>query len=130
MREEVQNHIGSLNWGYKKALRDASVKYINAFGMYRRLWCFAFTHVKGEHPLRQWNIRLPSGWFYLRQGYSSLGYDVNGMWCGLIRTRTLTYASTIHHISYPSSLSPLLDLNPTPVFLSFPFSAWLEPYTR
>ena len=29
--EEVQNHVGSLNWGYRVALRDKSVKYINAY---------------------------------------------------------------------------------------------------
>ena len=30
MVEGVQNHIGSLNWGYRVALRDKNVKYINA----------------------------------------------------------------------------------------------------
>ncbi|XP_022104980.1 thioredoxin reductase 1, cytoplasmic-like [Acanthaster planci] len=29
--EGVQDHIGSLNWGYKVALRDQSVTYVNAF---------------------------------------------------------------------------------------------------
>lgn len=28
----VQDHIGSLNWGYRVQLRDKNVKYINAFG--------------------------------------------------------------------------------------------------
>ena len=28
----VQDHIGSLNWGYRVQLRDKGVKYINAFG--------------------------------------------------------------------------------------------------
>ena len=27
----LQNHIGSLNWGYRVQLREKSVKYINAF---------------------------------------------------------------------------------------------------
>ncbi|VEL13679.1 unnamed protein product [Protopolystoma xenopodis] len=32
MVEEIQNHIGSLNWGYRVALREKSVTYINAYG--------------------------------------------------------------------------------------------------
>ena len=30
----VQSHIGSLNWGYRVALRDKNVKYINAMGTF------------------------------------------------------------------------------------------------
>lgn len=30
--EGVQDHIGSLNWGYRVQLRDKGVKYINAYG--------------------------------------------------------------------------------------------------
>ena len=30
MIEAIQSHIGSLNWGYRVALRDKNVKYINA----------------------------------------------------------------------------------------------------
>ena len=30
MVENVQAHVGSLNWGYRVALRDKNVKYINA----------------------------------------------------------------------------------------------------
>ena len=29
MVEGIQNHIGSLNWGYRSALGDKGVKYIN-----------------------------------------------------------------------------------------------------
>ncbi|XP_073501049.1 thioredoxin reductase 3 [Phyllobates terribilis] len=32
MRENIQNYIGSLNWGYRVALRDKSVRYENAYG--------------------------------------------------------------------------------------------------
>ncbi|XP_022778370.1 thioredoxin reductase 1, cytoplasmic-like, partial [Stylophora pistillata] len=32
MRENVQNHIGSLNWGYRVELRDKKVTYKNAIG--------------------------------------------------------------------------------------------------
>ncbi|XP_069592381.1 thioredoxin reductase 3 [Ranitomeya imitator] len=32
MRENIQNYIGSLNWGYRVALRDKNVRYENAFG--------------------------------------------------------------------------------------------------
>ncbi|CAD5115169.1 DgyrCDS4167 [Dimorphilus gyrociliatus] len=30
LRQSVQNYVSSLNWGYKKALKDKGVKYINA----------------------------------------------------------------------------------------------------
>ncbi|CAB3980717.1 thioredoxin reductase 3 [Paramuricea clavata] len=32
MKEAIQNYIGSLNWGYRVALRDKGVKYLNAHG--------------------------------------------------------------------------------------------------
>lgn len=32
LRDNVQNYIGSLNWGYRVALRDKKVDYINAHG--------------------------------------------------------------------------------------------------
>lgn len=31
MVEAIQAHIGSLNWGYRVALREKKVNYINAF---------------------------------------------------------------------------------------------------
>merc|ERR1719308_451289 len=31
MVTEVQNHIGALNWGYRVALREKSVQYLNAY---------------------------------------------------------------------------------------------------
>ena len=30
--EAVQNHVKSLNWGYRTALSDKNVKYLNAYG--------------------------------------------------------------------------------------------------
>ncbi len=33
--EAVQAHIGSLNWGYRVALRDKNVKYINGLGSFQ-----------------------------------------------------------------------------------------------
>lgn len=32
LRDNVQDHIGSLNWGYKVALRNKDINYINAYG--------------------------------------------------------------------------------------------------
>ena len=32
MVEAIQKHVGSLNWGYRVALRDKGVKYINGLG--------------------------------------------------------------------------------------------------
>ena len=34
MVESVQNHIGSLNWGYRVALREKNVKYLNAYASF------------------------------------------------------------------------------------------------
>ncbi|XP_012877146.1 PREDICTED: thioredoxin reductase 1, cytoplasmic isoform X1 [Dipodomys ordii] len=34
MTEAVQNHIGSLNWGYRVALREKKVTYENAYGKF------------------------------------------------------------------------------------------------
>ena len=30
--EAIQNHIKSLNWGYRVSLQEKNVKYLNAFG--------------------------------------------------------------------------------------------------
>ncbi|KAM4022276.1 thioredoxin reductase 3 [Anomaloglossus baeobatrachus] len=32
MKENIQNYIGSLNWGYRVALRDKNVRYENTYG--------------------------------------------------------------------------------------------------
>uniref|UniRef100_A0A452UF97 Thioredoxin reductase 3 n=1 Tax=Ursus maritimus TaxID=29073 RepID=A0A452UF97_URSMA len=32
MTEAIQNHIGSLNWGYRLSLREKAVAYVNAYG--------------------------------------------------------------------------------------------------
>lgn len=34
LRTAVQDHIGSLNWGYRVALRDEKVEYLNAMGSF------------------------------------------------------------------------------------------------
>lgn len=34
MTESVQNHIGSLNWGYRVSLREKKVVYENAYGRF------------------------------------------------------------------------------------------------
>lgn len=31
MKEAINNYIGSLNWGYRVALRDKKVDYVNAY---------------------------------------------------------------------------------------------------
>lgn len=30
----IQDHIGSLNWGYRTALREKKVEYLNAYGVF------------------------------------------------------------------------------------------------
>ena len=34
MVQEVQNHIGSLNWGYRVALREKNVTYLNEYASF------------------------------------------------------------------------------------------------
>lgn len=34
MVEAIQSHIGSLNWGYRVALREKKVNYLNAFAQF------------------------------------------------------------------------------------------------
>ena len=34
LKDGVQAHIGSLNWGYRTALRDKGVKYINSLATF------------------------------------------------------------------------------------------------
>ncbi|CAH1782613.1 unnamed protein product [Owenia fusiformis] len=34
MKDSVQDHIGSLNWGYRVQLRDKTVQYLNAYGTF------------------------------------------------------------------------------------------------
>ena len=32
MKNAIQDHIASLNWGYRVSLREKNVKYLNAYG--------------------------------------------------------------------------------------------------
>lgn len=34
MKDNIQDHIGSLNWGYRVQLRDKNVEYINGYGQF------------------------------------------------------------------------------------------------
>ena len=34
LRQGVQDHIGSLNWGYRVQLRDNNVKYLNSYAQF------------------------------------------------------------------------------------------------
>ena len=34
LTEVVQNHIGSLNWGYRVQLREKNVSYVNSYGKF------------------------------------------------------------------------------------------------
>lgn len=37
MTEAIQNHISSLNWGYRLTLREKGVAYVNAYGEFVEL---------------------------------------------------------------------------------------------
>lgn len=59
--EAVQNHVKSLNWGYRTAFSDKSVKYLNAYG-----------ELIDEHTIKVINQSIDhihgrmTGFFYIR----------------------------------------------------------------
>lgn len=57
MKEAINNYIGSLNWGYRVALRDKKVDYVNAYAE------FIDPHkIKVSH----WEARLKTAFWFLR----------------------------------------------------------------
>ncbi|XP_052030265.1 thioredoxin reductase 3 [Apodemus sylvaticus] len=48
MTEAIQNHIGSLNWGYRVTLREKGVTYVNAYGEFVELHKIKATNKKGQ----------------------------------------------------------------------------------
>ncbi|XP_074139889.1 thioredoxin reductase 3 isoform X1 [Sminthopsis crassicaudata] len=48
MKEAIQNHIGSLNWGYRVALRERAVTYSNAYGEFVEHHKIKATDKKGQ----------------------------------------------------------------------------------
>ncbi|XP_038170372.1 thioredoxin reductase 1, cytoplasmic isoform X1 [Arvicola amphibius] len=51
MTESVQNHIGSLNWGYRVALREKKVVYENAYGKFIGPHRIKATNNKGKEKV-------------------------------------------------------------------------------
>ncbi|EPY74058.1 thioredoxin reductase 1, cytoplasmic isoform 3 [Camelus ferus] len=51
MTEAVQNHIGSLNWGYRVALREKKVTYENAYGQFVGPHKIKTTNNKGREKI-------------------------------------------------------------------------------
>jgi len=48
MVEEVQNHIGGLNWGYRVALREKSVTYLNEYAQFTDAHTLKCVNKKGK----------------------------------------------------------------------------------
>uniref|UniRef100_A0A8C7JPM4 thioredoxin-disulfide reductase (NADPH) n=1 Tax=Oncorhynchus kisutch TaxID=8019 RepID=A0A8C7JPM4_ONCKI len=48
MKTAVNNHIGSLNWGYRKALRDKNVNYINSYAEFIESHKIKATNKRGK----------------------------------------------------------------------------------
>ncbi|KAH0517500.1 Thioredoxin reductase 3 [Microtus ochrogaster] len=48
MTEAIQNHISSLNWGYRLTLREKGVAYVNAYGEFVELHKIKATNKKGQ----------------------------------------------------------------------------------
>lgn len=52
MVTEVQNHIGGLNWGYRVALREASVEYLNEYATFVDKNTITAVNKKGKETTR------------------------------------------------------------------------------
>ncbi|XP_069906101.1 thioredoxin reductase 3 isoform X1 [Oryctolagus cuniculus] len=48
MTEAIQNHIGSLNWGYRLSLRERGVTYVNSYGEFVEHHTVKATNRKGQ----------------------------------------------------------------------------------
>ena len=51
MVQEVQNHIGGLNWGYRVALREKSVDYLNEYAEFVDPHTLRCVNKKGKERL-------------------------------------------------------------------------------
>lgn len=49
--EAVQNHIGSLNWGYRVALREKKVNYVNGYGTFVDQHTIKATNRRGKETV-------------------------------------------------------------------------------
>jgi len=49
--EAVQNHIGSLNWGYRVALREKKVNYVNGYGTFVDQHTIKSTNRRGKETV-------------------------------------------------------------------------------
>jgi len=52
MVTEVQNHVGGLNWGYRVALREASVEYLNEYATFVDKNTIKAVNKKGKETMR------------------------------------------------------------------------------
>uniref|UniRef100_A0AC35ERS3 FAD/NAD(P)-binding domain-containing protein n=2 Tax=Panagrolaimus sp. PS1159 TaxID=55785 RepID=A0AC35ERS3_9BILA len=48
MKDAIQDHIGSLNWGYRVQLREKSVTYLNSYGTFTGPHEISATNKKGK----------------------------------------------------------------------------------
>ncbi|XP_058534920.1 thioredoxin reductase 3 [Ochotona princeps] len=48
LTEAIQNHIGSLNWGYRLSLRERGVAYVNSYGEFVEHHTIKTTNRKGQ----------------------------------------------------------------------------------
>uniref|UniRef100_A0A452SKQ3 Thioredoxin reductase 3 n=1 Tax=Ursus americanus TaxID=9643 RepID=A0A452SKQ3_URSAM len=66
MTEAIQNHIGSLNWGYRLSLREKAVAYVNAYGEFVEHHKIKATNRKGQETY------YTAAKFVLATGYCKL----------------------------------------------------------
>jgi len=51
MVEQIQNHIGALNWGYRVALREKKVDYLNEYAVFQDKNTIKTTNKKGKEKI-------------------------------------------------------------------------------
>lgn len=52
MKTAINNYIGSLNWGYRVALRDKNVNYVNAYAEFVDPHKIKVSHCKNVQETR------------------------------------------------------------------------------
>ena len=81
--ENVQSHIGSLNWGYRVQLRDKGVEYINAYAKFTDPHTVQVCAFRTPTVLRSLDVSLWVGAAILKGGCCyPYGWVLLSLWVG------------------------------------------------
>ncbi len=105
MVQEVQNHIGGLNWGYRVALREKSVDYLNEYAEFVDEHTLRCVNKKGKERL------VTADKFILATGGRPRYPDIPG-------TPHTAHTKSMFYPEAESQRSKILQIDP-PFFLDF-----------